>query len=223
MHRNGEWIMLMLGESVFSLLIVDIPEQENNFFATFYCGIMTVVFLYHLHFQSQPHSPDSHALRRDKNAGMMWTIFQQVYSLALVSLGASFTFFLQYYQRKTTNRRLAGEAEQEDLQDEANILFCLSLAMIFFCLDIMSFLHLGWKESQGRCVCEHAGKYKMKVVMLPVIRAGIIVFTATMYKWETSPKTLSIIALLMVVLQLFIRRVGAKYASHNQVHAVPQH
>jgi hypothetical protein len=34
LHRNGEWTMLMLGESVFSILIVDTPDNNVEF--TFY-------------------------------------------------------------------------------------------------------------------------------------------------------------------------------------------
>lgn len=36
LHRNGEWIMLMLGESIFSLLIVDVPNETTEFHITFY-------------------------------------------------------------------------------------------------------------------------------------------------------------------------------------------
>ena len=38
-HRNGEWIMLMLGESIFSLLIVEVPADSNDYYTTFFCGV----------------------------------------------------------------------------------------------------------------------------------------------------------------------------------------
>ena len=41
-HRFGEWIMLMMGESVLSLLIVDITE-DRNFHITFFTGVVSVV------------------------------------------------------------------------------------------------------------------------------------------------------------------------------------
>jgi hypothetical protein len=52
-HRNGEWTMLMLGESILSL--------------------MTAILLQYLYFRSQPHNADDHAVRKGKNLGMMWT------------------------------------------------------------------------------------------------------------------------------------------------------
>ena len=42
-HRMGEWTMLMLGECVFSLVIVDVPDETSEFFFTFYCSILAVV------------------------------------------------------------------------------------------------------------------------------------------------------------------------------------
>lgn len=52
-HRYGcDWIMLMFGGSVFSLVIVDVPEESRDFFFTFYCGVFTVVLLCFLHFHT---------------------------------------------------------------------------------------------------------------------------------------------------------------------------
>lgn len=48
-HRNVEWAMLMLGESVFSLLIV--PAQHTlNFYVVFVTGCLTVSNVYVHHF-----------------------------------------------------------------------------------------------------------------------------------------------------------------------------
>ena len=82
-HRYGEWTMLMLGESIMSLLIVDVPKEDGDYFATFYCGLLTVILLQVLHFRSQPHLADQHATRRDKTAGVWWNVFQYIYSMAL--------------------------------------------------------------------------------------------------------------------------------------------
>ena len=86
--------MLMLGESILSLLIVDVPGEDTDYFATFYCCLMTVILLQYLHFRSQPHSADDHAMRRDKNAGWAWSLTQFVYSASLIALGAAFTIFV---------------------------------------------------------------------------------------------------------------------------------
>jgi hypothetical protein len=122
LHRNGEWIMLMLGESVFSILIVEIPDNNSAFYATFYEGLLTVVLLQYLHFRSQPDHADHHAMRRSKNAGILWHLLQNAYSLALVSLGSAFTIFLTVFtseellakdDRTSFRRWLAGDVQAQ--------------------------------------------------------------------------------------------------------------
>jgi len=216
--------MLMLGESVFSLLIVDVSNEGNSFYTVFYCGILTVIFLQLLHFQSQPHDADSHALRRSKNAGIVWNWFQFVYSFALVMLGAAFTFFLvlsddggEYPEER--RRRLAGSASSftGDEVEKAGDLFCGSLAIIFCSLEAMSFLHLGFNESQERCVLRGGKNYTG--ILLLALKVGVIVFTGTLSQWKTEPKTLSIIGLCTVVFQLVMRKLGSKFLSHSHTHA----
>ena len=87
-------MMLMLGESIFSLLIVDVQDKGLDFYLVFYFSLLTVILLQLLHFQSQPHEAELHAVRRDKNRGMLWALLHNVYSLSLVIMGASFTSFL---------------------------------------------------------------------------------------------------------------------------------
>eukprot|EP00751_Fragilariopsis_kerguelensis_P018895 CAMPEP_0170843234 /NCGR_PEP_ID=MMETSP0734-20130129/6164_1 /TAXON_ID=186038 /ORGANISM="Fragilariopsis kerguelensis, Strain L26-C5" /LENGTH=560 /DNA_ID=CAMNT_0011211419 /DNA_START=36 /DNA_END=1718 /DNA_ORIENTATION=+ len=92
-HREGEWIHLVLGESLLSLLIND--ADHDDFISVFYCGILTVTFLQMLHFRSQPHSPEEHAFSCDKNAGVLFTIIFFSYSAALVGVGAVYKLFLK--------------------------------------------------------------------------------------------------------------------------------
>ena len=72
----------MLGEAVLSLLIVDAPEGSEYFIA-FYSGILTITLGQYLHFQSQPHHANDHAMRRNKNAGILWRGMNIVYSVQL--------------------------------------------------------------------------------------------------------------------------------------------
>lgn len=65
-HSNVR-IMLMLGESVFSLLIVA-PLEDPDYYTSFFCSLLTVILLQYLHFKSQPEAADHHAMRRSKNA-----------------------------------------------------------------------------------------------------------------------------------------------------------
>ena len=62
----------MLGESILSLLIVEVTGQKECY-VTFYCGILSVVLLQYMHFRSQPHDPDHHAMRRTKEAGFLFS------------------------------------------------------------------------------------------------------------------------------------------------------
>jgi len=78
----------MVGESVLSLLIVEISEGAY-YYVTFYSGILSITLTQTLHFQSQPHDPDKHALRRDKIAGFLFMQLLYVYSASLIVLGAS--------------------------------------------------------------------------------------------------------------------------------------
>ena len=219
----------MLGESIFSLLIVDVPDEGNDYYATFFCGILAVVLLMCLHFRSQPTNPDHHASRRNKNAGMMWLWFQHLYSLALVSLGAAFTFFLTSFgndyerRRLLVGRELAGDNSGEvssDIEANAAHLFCGSLAVIFFSLDAMILLHIGIKESQQRCICANTSKKNSKGVLLLAFRSALLIFTATLSQWEQDPKTLSLVGLMLLLTQLILRKLGAKYLSHGQVDAL---
>jgi hypothetical protein len=93
LHRWGEWIMLMLGESVLSLLIVSVKE-ELAYYATFFSGVISVILLQYIHFQSQPHHADHHALRRSIPGALTWSICMDCYSASLIALGASYKMML---------------------------------------------------------------------------------------------------------------------------------
>lgn len=225
LHRNGEWTMLMLGESILSILIVDFPEESPGFNATFYSAVITTILLQYLHFQSQPNKADQHALRRHKDAGVTWHVVQHIYSFAFVSLGASFTFFLTDASFAAASnsgeghRLLEGAAttsyDSYTMRSTAAVLFSGSLAVIFFCLDSMILLHLGVNEAYGRCVCKETKTKNTKGMGLVLIRGAILVFTATLFLWQTQPEFLSVIAVACTLLQLLTRRLGGKYLSHD--------
>ena len=92
-HRYGEWTMLMLGETVLSLLIVGVKE-EPDYYKTFYSGIISISLLEYMHFRSQPHHADEHAMRRKKERGYAYLLLLQLYSAALIILGASYKMLL---------------------------------------------------------------------------------------------------------------------------------
>ena len=113
-HRYGEWIMLMLGETVLSLLIVGVKEQ-SAYYKTFYSGILSISLLEYMHFRSQPHHADDHAMRRNKTRGYAYLILFQLFSGALIILGASYKMLLyefiypDYYDDGTDDSAATGD------------------------------------------------------------------------------------------------------------------
>ena len=230
-HRNGEWTMLLLGEGILSLLIVDVTEGKD-YYTTFYSGLLTMVLLQYLHFRSQPHDPDHHACRRDKNAGTWWVIFNEIYSAALIVVGVSFKLFLfefgydeperrlQRVDYLDTSRMLAGDSGDAYLSTEQrrqNIanLFCGGLAVAWVCLDTMTLLHFGFGGIQ-RITCPRTKKTKLKAVALLVARAVLLCFVALLGRFETNPDRLAVWSLVAVVLQLVLRQIGGMYFSNEE-------
>ena len=235
--------MLVLGESILSLLIVDVPETKD-YFVAFYSAIVTVILLQYLHFRSQPHDPDSHAMRRDKNAGILFNIMFRWYSAALIAVGASYKLFLydfKAYRRlsflpstsATAATRLLASSVSSDpcgpdnKTKEQNIahLFCGAMAMVFFCLDVTVLAHVGLQKEMGKCTrqgatCRISGQekaiYNYKGIALVVFRCAITLFLATLSMWVSEPRTLAEIGLAAVICQLVNRFLGDVFFPDEQ-------
>jgi hypothetical protein len=227
-HRYGEWVILLLGESVLSLLIVKfVPAQGYQ--QVFYCGVVSIALLQYLHFRSQPHHANEHAMRRSRTAGVAYAIILQVYSIALIVLGASFKMFLyeEVYGDETSGRRtvasilfrwLASTNEssastsvsEEDKQQHAQnvaMFYCISLAIVWFCLDIMLLLHRGLKKHHSDI--NGCSWVRCAVVLLLILgRGALVLFMATFWLSESRATVLSFVGLWCVVLQLATREAG---------------
>eukprot|EP00551_Chaetoceros_affinis_P003707 CAMPEP_0203649562 /NCGR_PEP_ID=MMETSP0088-20131115/22175_1 /ASSEMBLY_ACC=CAM_ASM_001087 /TAXON_ID=426623 /ORGANISM="Chaetoceros affinis, Strain CCMP159" /LENGTH=139 /DNA_ID=CAMNT_0050508013 /DNA_START=1 /DNA_END=417 /DNA_ORIENTATION=+ len=90
--------MLMLGESVLSLLIVEISDDVPEFYVTFFVGVVSVILLQYLYFKSQPHDPDEHALNRSRFSAWAFAWLIEFYSIALILVGVSYKMLLTEYQ-----------------------------------------------------------------------------------------------------------------------------
>lgn len=164
----------------------------------------------------------------------MWSTMNQLYSFCLVSLGAAYTFFLRSTREDDDNnndpdgRRLwqdgqrwlaaagASSAEEEEMKlERAAHIFSVSLAMLFFSLDVMPILHLGLKESYKRCVAETTKETNYTGICLLFLRFGLLVFTATLSQWEGDPTNLTFVGLLLVATELMLRRLGQKFLSQD--------
>ena len=60
-HRYGEFVMLMIGEGVLSLLIIETVET-TDYFVTLICGLLTMIFIFVLKTESEPHDSSKHAV-----------------------------------------------------------------------------------------------------------------------------------------------------------------
>ena len=228
-HRLGEWTMLLLGESILSLLIVE-TSLSANYYVTFYAGIVSVILLQYLHFRSQPHHADDHAMRRSKNAGMLFSVIMQLYSFALVAVGVSFKMLLYEYVyqeakggyrlrrlvaffREYALRNLAGGGgstnfSTDERQERVANFFCGSMVITFVCLDAMILTHQGVKTNAKRCQCQHTKKISKFGIFLASIRVGIIIFIATLSQYVQKPELVASIGMVSIVVQVFTRILG---------------
>lgn len=222
----------MLGESILSLLIVDVIEISSEYYLTFYAGILSVILLQYMYFRSQPHHPDDHALRRSKEQGITFMVLMSIYSAGLVLVGTAYKMLVNEHayasddgrrMLHSLHRMLAGGDNSglstEDRQQRVANIFCISMAVVFLCSDLLMIVHQGLKDSMGRCVCEETHKTKTLGITLVLVRGGIIAFMATLSRYVTDPTALSLIGLAGIVAEVALRFVGTLVFPDDRVHA----
>ena len=216
--------MLLLGESVLSLLIVDLSDGWS-YYQTFFTGVLSVVLLEYLHFRSQPHDPDEHALRRGIWNATVFSNLVYIYSIALVVLGTCYKMFLyEFVFQNAGDRRFlspilerllaGGESAAlrfgtENRQQRIAHFFSASLTVVFVSLDGMSLSHRGVAAAKERCQCENSKKLRTSVLLLNVTRLALIVFFATLSQYCTDPALLATLGFVGIVLQLGVRGIGS--------------
>jgi len=224
-HRYGELTMLILGEAILSLIIVDEGDGLGKYVSTLYGGLLATILLQLLHYRSLPHKVSEHALQRGKNAGVIWYQMYVFYSAALLSVGVCFKLFLYQIQKGDPDKKsdegyeghgrllAGGKADPCGLAFEYRkyntaVLFSVSLAIVFATLDFMLWAHFGKKKLLGSTKTED-GKPNLKkwfFVLLP--REAITVFTLTLYFWQTDPDTLTWIGVGVVFGEWLTRILG---------------
>lgn len=210
--------------SVLSLLIVDVSEGFS-YYQTFFAGVLSVILLEYLHFRSQPHDPDDHAMRRKAEAGVAVTLLMYVYSVALLVIGVSYKMLLQEHVYENSGKRrflspiverlLAGgesaalRFDTDDRRQRIAHFFGASLAIVFVCLDGMSLAHKGITASLNRCQCKETHVVRLSVIIMVVFRVALVVFFATLSQYCTDPSLLATLGFVGIVCQLLIRVLGA--------------
>jgi hypothetical protein len=221
--------MLMLGESIFSLLVEEISESEG-YYSTFYCGLVTVIFLQYIHFTSQPMVAERHAMVDSKNRALVLQAILIFYSASLVGLGAGLTLFLRTFvmegkgerrrwlEFESEGRWLAGGESAfpaDELKQSAARVFSVSLGLVLFCVEIMSFLHGGFAKAL-KMLRNKSAKIQFAIVALVVIRFALVIFVATLCQWNTDPEVLSGIGLACVLLYSVLFSLPGKLANDEK-------
>jgi hypothetical protein len=231
-HRYGEWVMLLLGESILALVIVDVLEPAPGYYLTFYAGIVSVILLQYLHYRSQPHHADEHAMRRSKEQGIAFSMLMVIYSASLVLVGTAFKMLVNEHAMGgesygndehrfllvTTpawQRMLAGASDVPDISKEerqqrvAN-LFCESMAVTWLCSELLMAVHRdGIKDNWGRCKCKHSNKRKKTCVVFILVKMGLVVFIVTLPLYMKDATSLALIGLAGIIAQVCLRFVGS--------------
>mmetsp|Transcript_11704 Transcript_11704/g.28127 ORF Transcript_11704/g.28127 Transcript_11704/m.28127 type:complete len:231 (-) Transcript_11704:756-1448(-) len=203
-----EWTMLMLGESIFSLLVEEITETDG-FYITFYCGLLCVINLEYIHFTSQPMVAERHALVDSKNRAIVVMSIQYLYSASMVGLGAGLTLFLKSFAKAASKKRRLVELAFEgrflaaggaslysayEMKERSAIVFCVSLGMVLLCVDILQFLHVGFRRS-FRALERSSFNMRVGIVFFVVMRWALIAFVFTLWIWTTTPDILAAIGM----------------------------
>lgn len=226
--------MLMLGESVLSLLIVEVVSRGREYFVTFYCGIISVCLLMYLYFVSGPTHVEEHAMSRHVVISYSICVLMQFYSAGLVIVGACYKLFMYEYtyenyedefgqrlRRKLIEyiRSLAGSSlgdiDQETRRQSISYFFCFGLALVWACSDIMMLMHKGLYYNMWRLRHQTFDHHRKTAIFLIFLRFALLVFIATLFLYVREPHLLTAIGMCCIVGQLLLRSWGDRIFPHT--------
>jgi len=203
-HRYGEWTLLMIGEGILSLLIVETAEVKDYYLITTF-GVLTVIFIQVLKFESEPHNADDHALLRSAANAGCYMYLVELLSMALIVFGVTYKVFLKdvvrdaqddfggEYDYGKATRRLA--ATPVITQEASATVFSGALGVVILTLEAMMWTHAGIKKSFENLM-HHTSNGKKKpryaVICIQLFKVAIILFTVTLSRWTVEPETLTI-------------------------------
>ncbi|KAL7538812.1 hypothetical protein ACHAWF_006221 [Thalassiosira exigua] len=205
MHRVGEWMLLMFGESIMSLVIVEGDNESLDHNIKFFAGILSVALLAKLHFKSEPGHNEDHALSRSRSSNYLYTTWLiPIYSLALIATGISYKMFLYNHGNYKSNRYLAEEdyAQMEEREQNTANLFSKSLTLVLICTDLNFLLHQGTRAfldqieliPKGRCF------------FLFLCNVFLLIFTAMSATIQNDPDNMALFGLAAILLKYALRR-----------------
>lgn len=92
-HRYGEFTMLFLGESIISIIVVDV-QSSADFISTYFLCYFLVATLALLVFESIPFHPDQHAIRRSALRFLVYLSIHSMQCIGLITIGTGFKLIL---------------------------------------------------------------------------------------------------------------------------------
>mmetsp|Transcript_30879 Transcript_30879/g.61143 ORF Transcript_30879/g.61143 Transcript_30879/m.61143 type:complete len:494 (-) Transcript_30879:222-1703(-) len=213
-HRYMEFTMLMLGESVLSLLIVNIVPTED-YYLTFIAGVISIILLTNMHLSSQPHHGENQALfRRERRFPYM--VINKVYCACLVTVGVGFKLLL--YEVIDTEKY----CDTEDNFIAKMFSVCLALACLS--LDIMIVSHNGIKRSLERLRHPETNQFLSGSFFIIIASRLVIYFMLfTMFTQVKAPQLEAMLGLLVLVVLTTIRGMGRSMYPVKDIHASAHH
>ena len=212
-HRYGEWILLMIGEGILSLLIVETAEVKDYYIITTF-GVITIIFIQILKFESEPSHGDGHAMWRNLLNGMCYSMLIQLLSMALIVFGVTYKVFLKdvvkeaekddVYDYGTAARSLAASPAIDDEVSAA--VFSGSLCVVLISLEVLCLTHGGIKKSLRRLRKTEDNSPNWPVIIIALFKVAIILLTATLSEWTIDSAVLTVVG-CGVVFALAVTRV----------------
>ena len=216
-HRYGEWVMLMIGESILSLMIVDTTESPD-YYTIAILGSMTVIVLHALKFESEPSHADGHALWRNMKNATCFALLIQILSMALIVFGVSYKIFLSGVVSGTKGRRHL--AKMPYIPDETSTsVFCGSLVVVLISLELMVTTHRGITRSYKRLFKENDELQEVlnwPLVIITFFKVAVLALLATLTTWTTNPTAVTLTGFLVVTAIAVTRIVGWGFVHHEK-------
>lgn len=213
--------MLLIGEAVLSLLIVETSVSAGYYVIAIF-GVLTVVLLEVLKFETEPSHAEGHALWRSLRSAMLYGLLIQVLSMALIAYGVSYKLFLKAvvkYDKQAgyednTNNRDRMLAPVPDVADEASAaLFSSSLSIVLISLELMLLTHNGVKQAYGHLLWKrpgHGGNRALNwtMIVITAFKLCVLLFTLTLSLWEDDPTVLTFCGFAIMTIMTITRLLG---------------
>ena len=103
LHRHGEWLMLMIGEGILSLLLVTEHlqsthrEERTLFYLTFAPTFLTELMVQFTGFAFEEWNTEDHVMHASLGGGAIWIILRIMYYCATLALGVGLRVHLKNY------------------------------------------------------------------------------------------------------------------------------